>query len=389
MIRQTESLPMSASGDLWLLYRPIIGPRACMLYEYLCALSSSLSQIQKLPDLLGIVQMSENQFLQARKELEQLHLIATFANDERTEFLIWVRPPKRPREFLQHEIFSRMLLNETSAAYISKIQAMYDLKFTGAGMSNISSKLTSSRLEEHWNEEKEIIHQKQTPPKLEISYPFDWELFFRGQKRTIPDRLRTDRNKSRIAMLANIYGISEEQMRRLVTRYMDDDKTLINFDELENDLKFTTRRNPEISKNNTDPFQLPPVTFYESLQKNGSEALPDEKKLISDLCLKLSFSNELMNTLIDYCLTNCQMKFIPTIIRREANTWARRGITTRKQALEFISNQTLFQNSRAKRNSEPPKADGSTLPEWYKQTKVEKADEDLLAQAMAMQEKIK
>lgn len=45
-------------------------------------------------------------------------------------------------------------------------------------------------------------------------------------------------------MLANIYGIKEEDMRRLASRYTNENKTGFNFDQMENDLKYSRKKKP-------------------------------------------------------------------------------------------------------------------------------------------------
>lgn len=387
ILKMSDSLSSRSHGYLCFLYEPIIKQRACMLYESLYALAL-LKEEYDLEDILEFCSLSKNQFNQSRKELERLLLAATYASEDHSELLIYLIPPKTPRAFLRHEILGRLFLNETSSAYLQKIKNLYALDFSPAGFENISEKLQSDRLETRWTAEKEAVIQKQKPKVLDFSYPFNWKVFFKGASRVFPERLRTEKNKNRIAMLANIYGIDETQMRRFVSRYIDEPKTSINFEQLENDLKFTIRQSPDLNKIK-DPWQLPPVSFYVSLQANGSEALPEEKEVIAKVCEQFSFSNEVMNTLLDYCLENCDKKFIEKIIVREANAWARNGITTRNQALEFIENQGLFKNSASRKNEKPMVADGSTLPDWYKEVPTEKADDDLIARFRQMQESLK
>lgn len=91
-------------------------------------------------------------------------------------------------------------------------------------------------------------------------------------------------------MLANIYGIKEEDMRRLASRYTNENKTGFNFDQMENDLKYSRKRNPQLDEvARKSPYQLPPISYYERLQKNGSEAMPDEKDFIRKLCEQFAF----------------------------------------------------------------------------------------------------
>ncbi|MEY8379976.1 DnaD domain protein [Ileibacterium valens] len=395
VLKMSDGLSSKSLGYLSLLYRPLIKVRPYLLYTVLVSLAE-LRENYRMEDLLNYTGMNIGLFTQCRKELERFSLMATYANEDETELLMYIIPPKSPRDFLRHDIFGRLFVSEMNSSYVQKIKSLYSLDYSVKDLTNISEKIQTERLDSHWTMEKEMAMQKQKPERLDFSYPFNWQIFFRGADRTLPSRLRTDANKEKIAMLANIYGIKEEDMRRLASRYTNENKTGFNFDQMENDLKYSRKRNPQLDEvARKSPYQLPPISYYERLQKNGSEAMPDEKDFIRKLCEQFAFSNEVMNTLLDYCLQNCEMKFIPKIIRREANVWARNNISTREQALAFINNQGLFKeinkNSKSK-NSQPLKADGSTLPDWYKETASQEqvpASEELVARLKELQAKFK
>lgn len=176
-----------------------------------------------------------------------------------------------------------------NSSYVQKIKSLYSLDYSVKDLTNISEKIQTERLDSHWTMEKRWPCKSKARASRFL-LPIQLADLFRGADRTLPSRLRTDANKEKIAMLANIYGIKEEDMRRLASRYTNENKTGFNFDQMENDLKYSRKRNPQLDEvARKSPYQLPPISYYERLQKNGSEAMPDEKDFIRKLCEQFAF----------------------------------------------------------------------------------------------------
>lgn len=383
ILRTGSDLSEKSHGYLSFLYRPLMMPRCSDLYESLYSLSLMKSRFET-SEILEFCALNEGLFVQLRKELERFFLLSTYTDEKQNTLCIYIYAPLPPREFLRHDLLGRLFLARTSSSYYQKIKTLYGLDDEPQNrMKNISEKLQPERLEEQWSQEKEIVLQKEKPAPIRNQYPFDWNDFFKGMQRTFPERLRTESNKARISMLAGVYGMNEKQMRRFVARYINDSKSAIDFDRLENDLQFTNR-SQEPKAVPKDLYQLPPVQFLGTLQSNNSAVLPSERKLVQDLATDYSFAWEVVNTLLEYCMKECDMAIVEKYVRTVANTWARNGIDTRQKALEFINREPKKKYSRR----QPARADGSTLPDWYKQTETTPASDELVAKALAVQKEL-
>lgn len=378
-IRIADDLSVHCHEYIFLLYKPLMGAAAAELFEILCALASS-SKALTLEDVLTFSGMNEGMFLQARKKLEQYSLLVSYCSEDENAWEFHLYNPRTPKEFLRHEVFGRMMINKFPAERFEKIKEIYDLDYSTGNLRNVSQSMKADELEDEWSQQKETVLQLYIPPSQELArYPFNWEVFFKGMRRVFPTRLRTKQNMVQIAYLAHMFGLSEENIRKYVVRGMRENNSYIDFDYVMDCLMKTVKTKPAWN----DPEKASPVLYLKSLQPEGTEILQNERRLLLELSASYQFSDEVINTLIEYCLNACNHAFVDNYIKKVANTWKRAKVDTRKKALDFIA-----QDSRKPAYKNPGQVDTS-LPDWYSKTEKKPASDELYAQAMALQKELR
>ena len=369
--RMMDDLGVHSHEHLFMLYRPLMGSKSCELYEILCTIAMHKSEIT-LGELLSVAGINEGFMTQGRKKLEQFLLLSTYSSDDETEFEFHLYPPKTPKDFLRHEIFSRMMTQKFPAERYEQLKNLFGLEQEPSSLKNISESLTGADLESDWDESKETVLQMHMPADQDIyRYNFDFQKFFKGMDRRIPQRLRTRQNLHEIAYLAHVYGLDELEIRKIIHLAIRDNNSYIDFNFVVERLRKTHKMKPA----ETNPETATPILYLRSLQPAQAKILPNEKALLHELSSKYKFEAEVINTLIEYCLKECNQSFVENYIRKVANTWVRLKITTRKQALEHIASSGKKQTFK----KEEPK---QLLPDWYSKTETQPVDEALYNRIM-------
>ena len=78
---------------------------------------------------------------------------------------------------------------------------------------------------------------------------------------------------------------------------------------------------------------MSPVKFLQNKQQGAPVANAD-RKVIEKLIKNYSFSNEVMNVLIEYCLNQTQQKFSKAYVEKVAASWIRLQVDSKEKALE-------------------------------------------------------
>lgn len=239
IIKIQEDLSVHAHEYLFLLYKPLIGTRAVELYEIMQALAGKPISNE---DLLDFTNMSENQLAKTRRKLEHFMLLSTYQNNETGALEYHLYAPLAPRAFLQHDIFGRLIINNLSAGRYKRLTQLYDVDLDVSGLTNLTESMPPEDLDDKWSQAKEKIWLEYLPTGSDLSrFPFDWDLFFRGMERSFPERLRTKENLVQIASLAHVYGVGEEDMRKIVNRAIPSDRSRIQFDVVTESLLGTSK----------------------------------------------------------------------------------------------------------------------------------------------------
>lgn len=366
-IENPQDQPADWVKNLYLLYYPLMGLDACMLYCLLSSVSCLQADMERLVETSGL---GLTRFEKARQELEQFLLLQTFYDASRPAWLLVLKPVMSGREFFANETFSRLLLNEKGGTQFEQLEkALIRQPEKSTAMKDISADFDATRLERTWDAGKERTYER-LKPKTGVSNPygFDFDKFFYRAERVFPIRLRTDENLSLIAQLAGIHGISEKQMMRYVQRCVNPHTNYFDRDQLR-ELVLASR---EITAGPSDPYAMAPSQFL-AVHQNGAPVSRADKELIDRLVQDYQFPFEVVNTLIEYTLERTNQQFSRTYVEKVAGTWKRLGIDSRARALEQIRKPAPARKSR-------PGSNETALPDWYADTEKVEADDALLAE---------
>ena len=375
-----------SAAYLCVLYEPLIGVRARTLYDMLGAFCLRARQCWSLDELLAMMDLKKNRFEAERRHLEDYGLLQTFADETREYLEFHLEAPLCPEQFFADEIFSRLYLKTVGKTRFEQAKALFDVCEKKDNLKNISSTLAESGLLEDWDDAKELDYLQNNGSIQNLQrYPFDWNIFFQGMNVQIPNNLRTLYNRMRIARLANFYGIAEEDMQKHVVRCIRQNRTLIDFDVLEELLQKSTKRNGAEARQAEPTLDMSPVVYLMKKTGKNVRLIQKEQSVLTRLSDDYEFPNEVINTLVDYALKECRNQFNSKYIYTVANTWAREKIETAKQARAYIEQEKKIRESGF---AQP--APAQEVPDWYEDTgQNDEADPDLIAQALAIQAQLR
>ncbi|MFV0380191.1 MAG: DnaD domain protein [Anaerorhabdus sp.] len=346
---------------LSLLYTPIIGKNASILY--LTLFSNSKNNVHKTHNYLSsLLNLDVNELDEAFKKCEEYHLIKKYIKTEgsKTIYVYQLLPLLSSINFFNHRLYCRLLFKNIG------IDAYNYLKSTMCEViddkySDITRVLDSNKLDV-WSYSDDIEFSKL---KKEINFTsdeniinFDYKKLLNGMTELqFPVCLRTEENLKIIGQYANIYGINEDNIKRIVI-------DSINLSTCEFNLKRFKLKcelfKPNIENKSTDPYAMSPIAFLQTKQK-GMEVQIRDKKVIFDVVDKTKFSNEVINTLIEYVLDNSDNALYKSYMMTIASQWYRSKVETRDDALNLIKSNPF---SFSKKNNKV-----ELIPEYLKNPK--------------------
>lgn len=363
---------------LYLLYFPLIGMDACLLYGLLYAWrGETMDNMQ----LYGATKLSQPRFKSARRKLEEFGLLRTFYDGTRRRWLYILKPPLEPVEFLAHDVWSRMFLAEQGPAQFDRLKERYLPAEPPAGMEEVTEPFDPIHVDRIWTADLQRTYdrvQVELDPLRDLH--FDFAKFFVNLERVFPEPLRTPANLKRIAELASQYGISEEKMRTYMSRVTNTKHTKIDLDLLAD---IVAKGIPDAKASEANPYDMSPQVFLMSRQDNIPLSFAD-KRLIEKLRNEYRFTDEMINILLDYCLRETNQALSNAYAEKVATTWVRRKIDSPEKALAFLKEDQRSSGQRRK-----PAAEAPALPEWYHEQTTHEANPELMEKALALQEELR
>lgn len=374
---QYETAPMANDSLLLqVLYAPLLGPEALQLYQLFSVLSNPSRQYA-FNDLLLFSNLGEGRFVQAKKRLEQYRLLRSFVSANGARSLIVLKNPLQAPDFFKDPTLSRLLYQQLDEEAFVLRTTFFGREDPSKGMNEVTASLDRESALKAWGEEQDISMKRNIPNTvLRPASGFDWNKFFFGQRKTLPDRIRTQENLDNIAHLAHVYALDEVQMRKYVNRSMRDERTWIDFDFLEKLCVSASKIKPVDKK---DPMDASPLQYLEYISPKGVRIMADEKKLLKDLAENYGFDDQTINELTRYCLKQTNNSLVPNFVLKVANTWKRNGVDSRSKA------QAQIQKDQASRNQSAKGWKPDALPEWWNKDPNEGLDDDVIKQALERQ----
>lgn len=365
-----------------MLYFPLIGADAAVLYHTLIAIGTRKQKIKNHLLIESISGLSLEVIEKSRHILEQYLLVKTYYRALDNQYLYQVYLPKDGNEFLRHEVFGRLYMKQMGKQVyeFNKISFAHDYE-EKKDYQEITIPFTNI-LKEDWEDKQEETFRKLKPNtdtllQNDVPLSFNFDRFLTGfSKAVFPLSARNEKNLRFIGELATIHGIDEMEMRKLVSQSMNLKDNTLQQEILKQ--KARKAKGMNVEKEPSNPYGLPPVKFLQNKQR-GIEVSRSDKYLIETLITDFKMKPEVVNVLIEYVLETSNQRFTKSYVEKIAGAWVRLNIDTSEKALEQTKNENTEKKSYQKKRKE--------LPQWYtnqdsEDNENEKVDETELANLM-------
>ncbi|MDM5315611.1 DnaD domain protein [Fictibacillus sp. b24] len=409
---------------LTMLYQPLIGAFAHSLYMTLWCEANMDRQAQKHQHLMNVTQFSLKDILSGRKKLEAIGLLKTYKRDGESsrEYLYELQQPLSPNAFFTDGFLSIYLFNRLGKAKFTEVResfyipqldvsgfkdvtASFSDVFTSLHPSEMSSK-SYAEISENVLPEDAALHEKGVHGKVVLGEStFDFEAMVNQISAFIvPKEVLTPKLKEAIYKLAYIYQLQPMDMSKQIQNvyYSTGEISAENLRrEIQKWYRFEHEEGLPVLALKTQPVPLKalhgmqPQTKEEELIKYFEEvspyrlledysgATPSEVdlKLVAYCMLDQNLTPGVTNVLLDYVLSENDMKLAKGLIERIASHWARKKVQTVTEAMALARDekrkykewQDKKSNSRSYRDNNKPNV---TVPDWLKQEKAPTSQPD-------------
>ena len=379
---QSRTPERTDRDSLFLLYRPLCGQDAVILYETLMSLSCRLDRIEP-EQLLRLSGIGSGRMEKARKNLEMFGLLDVYTEPVSGRLLYAVNPPLDVSRFLRHQVFSRLLLNTVGSEQFDRLMQFFAVGASvPEGWMRQTADIDPEPLEREWSEEKEQSLQKLLPARDTAG--FDWEKFYRNREYLFPVRMRTRANEELIANLARLYGLSEEQMVKYVSRACPPPMKILDQEALKNIIRSERRRE---FLDRQDPFENAPVLFLQERQK-GAPVSDADRRMLEKLSQEYRFTGPVIKELLDYTMEQTNGALPGKYVEKVAGTWARLGLDTREKVRDWRKKQKGVRKRKGLQ-VQPDSVFSGRLPDWYNDRGRQFASEEERQQMLKQIEDIK
>ena len=328
--------------SLVLFYGPLIGNDALALYEYL-AINGSSAGFGKLNDLLNSLNISIDAYEKRCEKLNEYRLLRTLNKNDHYVFVL--NAPHTLKEFIKDDILVRDFILKTSGARYQQIVSTIYEDNVYHDYQDISKQLDLGELN-NWDAEDETYLNSRKKQLYDFNTRFNINSFLKDISVTmLPSRFRTEENMREVALLADLYNISYENMRTYVARATNSSTDLFDLKGLR-DLCLSSQA--PYSKVNEDEYDIPSITFLMSLQ-DGKDVTRYDRQIIYNLAHDYNLNVPVINVLLKHTLDNCDNRLYEKYLYGVAADLHRNDIRTAEQAKQFLKNDRNKKQSTADR----------------------------------------
>ncbi|MET3196394.1 DnaD domain protein [Gottfriedia sp. OAE603] len=375
---------------LTMLYQPIIGSQALSLYM---TLWSECEQTDLNPNnlthhslMLGM-RTNLKTIYEQRLMLEGIGLLKVYeGSEEGTKKLLYeLQSPLDPHSFFEDPILNIFLFKTIGKTQYQRAKNFFSRQaFSKEGYRDISSSfdsvfqtVTMEQLHEiqknneitQSDTQNTRLLKEQQPLKISVKMEeFDYDLFLDGLSDSfVPKRSFTAEVKETILKLAFLYGINPIQMKTIVMRALNDENK-INTESLRLEARewyqFQHHEALPTIVEKVQPIQhrelkAEPTTQEEKLIQcfetisprqylkeisGGAEPSEADLKIIEEIMIDQKLLPGVANVLIDYVMIRLDKKLSRNYVIKIASHWARKGVTTVKQAMDLARKE--FEETR-------------------------------------------
>lgn len=344
------------------LYQPLIGSKATMLYLTLYKQSKDRDDEELLiiEDLLSFMNISTGELLLARQALEGVGLIETYLKEENNlrYFLIKMFSPKTPKDFFDDILFNGLLISyvgEKNAKRLAFKYAIYPRSTEGyvnvsASFRDIFNPNYDSKAFRTNLGIKTMGHDEG-----KVRYDFNKEIFYQclnANTQIDIDAINKD-DILEIERLASLLNINEEEMVNIVNEiYNPFIQEHINYEKLFDasikSLSYPTRKRAIVRKKAevysssqiADKIRLfdakTPLEML-SLLKDNTQPAEADIKILNFISRKYGLPNNVINPILDYCLSKNNGILSRNYIDKIASNVASEKIDNAVDAMNYLN----------------------------------------------------
>lgn len=345
-------------------YLPLIGSNATFLHLFLMKKSSQNECEGLMSNLVSESQLSYQDFILAKKNLESIGLIKTYENEKKNSVLFALNDPETPKNFFANVILKGLLQNTISKEAFEKIIEKYrnDLDLTGykevSAALNDSFNLVFDYGEVLKDDKIELEGRSRNTLKDNFS---DVKLFNTLTKMySLNASGISDDELESIHRVASLYGLNEVTIANLVGQCLNINASIgykIDVLKLRKlaqtyaknfDLPSTKKQNKKtyIDSNSDIATQInmyestSPRMFLKSKQ-NNIEIVDADKKIIDYLAFEMNFTDGMINALLDYVLKVSNGDLNRNYIMKVASTLVRKGAHDTLSLMELLKQNEI------------------------------------------------
>lgn len=376
---------------LTLLYLPIIGPEAVMLYFSLWTCLDSIELMSRdfsHQKLMSSMHMTISEIENLRYKLEAIGLMKSFVKEgDINNYIYELYSPVSAIEFFSHPILNIVLYSNVGKTEYNNLLMEFKMPKINKNNYNEITKGFSDVFESasltSYDLSLEDI-RKYNKLKLNINSNFDFNFLMSTIPKNIEvTRVFTKEIKELIINLSFIYEIDAVKMSNIIKGCFNERGT-INKDELRRSARNYYQFDhggilPTIIDNSQPEYLRKPIgdtskrakmiyTFETISPKDllitknkGNDPTRRDLKLIEDLLIDYGLKPGVVNVLIDYILNINENKLTRSLVETLAGEWQRLGIETVEEAMANAEKE----HKKRKRKSTQKEVKFDKTPLWF------------------------
>ena len=345
-----------------MLYLPIIGPVAVMLYNiFINDLDKQqvISSESTHAKLLSNLHLSANELTDARNILEAIGLLKTYLKtDTINNYIYELYSPVSANEFFSHPIFNIVLYNNIGKIEYDKLINYFKIsKIDKDGYIDVTHSFTEVFESIPYTSSSISSENIRKYNKLKLNIDSSFDMNFLINNVQVDKKVFTKDLQELILSLSYLYEIDVIKMQSIINTCINERGT-INREELRktcrNHYQFDHKGLLPTIKDQTQPESLRKplgdnskiakaiyiferITPYELLKSKNKDAEPTKRdmKLVEDLMIDYKLNAGVINVLIDYVLKTYDNKLERKMVEAIAGQWSRKKIETVEEAMEI------------------------------------------------------
>ncbi|WP_226036459.1 replication initiation and membrane attachment family protein [Aquibacillus saliphilus] len=393
------------------LYQPLIGIHAIALYQTLLS-ESFIRHNPTTPNthhtLMNYMSLPLDEIYQARLKLEAIGLLTTFKEQsDQITYTYYLNPPFSYNDFFDDGMLSQLLYHHLGEdKYTSLLKALSSSEMT---VSNSANNVTASfndvfqthstmfnkmNSNEKSNDQKNEQSNK-GPTVSEDMLDFEWIEQMLSQRMLPATKVLSPRNKKLMSQMVVLYDLTNQDLEKAILWAVNEENLLevqefktachdlMKSPKKKSDIKLVNKRdgvntsqsnlNKSLSKEEQFIQMLETISPKQLLEDlaGGNEASSQDLKIIGDVMSQQGLKPGVINVLIHYVLLKTDMKLTKAYLEKIASHWARKNVTTVKQAMtlaksehkkyqEWGSNKQQFYKKTTKKE---------VVPDWFTESK--------------------